>query len=327
MKRLKPEIKRFISTKDIIPKAVCLLLSVLLWTYINSTKVGDVKFRIPIEFKNISEELVISEVKSKYITVSLTGRKDILKSINVKSINAFVNLGNPVVGISKRYPIKVIKHGLPESIELNLSSKDIAVTVDRKMTKVVKIEPNILEKIRDGYVLGYVKIIPQYITINGPESYVKNVDLIKTNMISIGDETGRIEREVFLDKNGLSNIDLDINKVRLIISIIEDTNLYKVEKKIEIKNSIEGYKYILSKQYVKIYLRSGDEDIKPSKEDVMAFIDIASINIMDLLDEAESDYIEKDYLINVDSKQEGVNVITVLPDTISVKIMKLSKKQ
>ncbi len=327
MRRLIPEIKKMLSTRDLLPKIVCLLLSVMLWVYINSTKVGDVKFRIPIEFKNISKELIISEVQSRYITVTLTGRKDVIKNVNLKNISAFVNIENPAIGISRRYPIKVIKHGIPENIDLTLSLRDINLTVEKKIKKRVKVEPDILKKVREGYVIGYVKVDPQYVIIDGPESIVKSVNIVRTAMVSVGNDIGRIEKDVAIDKSNLPNVDINISNVKVIIPVVESTNLYKFEMKIEIKNPVEGLDYVLNKQSVKIYLRSEEEDFEPSKEDIAAYIDVSTIDMDDLAEIGDKKSLDKDYLVNIELKQEGMEVVTVLPGMISVKIKKTESIQ
>ncbi len=322
MKRVIKEIKKIISTRDLVPKVICLLLSIILWTYVNSTKVGEVKFRIPVEFTSLPKNLTIFEGLNKYITVSLTGRKDILKNVNVKNINASIDVSKPQIGLRKMYPIKITKHGLPESIEINLSSKDILLTIDNEQSKRVKIEPNIQMSLKDGYILGNVKIDPPLVTINGPETSVSKIDKIRTGLISIGGQTGRIVREVFLDTGEFISIKTNVNVVKVVIPVLESTSLQKYDVKINIENSQEGFKYILSKQYTRVYLRSIEEDLELSEDDMNASVNLAGLNLKSIFEKNGREAIEREFKIDFTLQEEGVEIITLIPSKISVKIIK-----
>ncbi|MCU0822295.1 MAG: hypothetical protein MUC95_07475, partial [Spirochaetes bacterium] len=81
MKKFIPYIRKLLSTRDLVPKVICLALSIILWIIINSTKVGEVKFTIPVEIKNLPENLAVLEGMNNSATVTLAGRKDLLKSV------------------------------------------------------------------------------------------------------------------------------------------------------------------------------------------------------------------------------------------------------
>jgi len=321
MKRSIPDIRKFLSTRDIVPKIICLFLSIILWTIVNSTKVGEVKFTIPVELKNLPDNLAVLEGLNKNTTVTLTGRKDLLKSVNIKNINAVVNLENPEVGFTRKYPVGVLKNGIPDSIELSLSSNELVLTVEKKIQKRVRIVPNIKQPAKNQYAVGNVRVDPPYILISGPESQLKDMDSIRTNLIVLGDAVGRIEKEISIDGSSISNIKVDIKKARVIIPVFDTSGLIKFEIMIDIKNPKEGYKYILNRQNVSIYLRAKD-DVKPEKDDVSAFVDAASIRYDYLFRDLNVNYIEKDYMINIKLKDDVFEVVSVIPDSISVKIVR-----
>ncbi len=322
MKRVIKEIKKIMSTRDLAPKVICLLLSIILWTYVNSTKVGEVKFRIPVEFTNLPQNLTIFEGLNKYITVSLTGRKDILKNVNIKNINASIDVSKPQIGLRKNYPIKITKHGLPESIEINLSSKNLLLTIDNEQAKRVKIVPNIQMNLKDGYILGSVRVDPSFVTINGPETSVRKIDKIRTGLISIGGQTGRIVREAFLDTGEFTNIKTNANVVKVVIPVLESTSLQKYDVRINLENTPEGFKYILSKQYTRVYLRSIEENIELSEEDMSANIDLMGLNLKSIFEKNGREAIEREFKIDFILQEEGMEIITLIPPKVSVKIIK-----
>lgn len=320
MKKILPEIKKILSAKDLVAKIVCVLLAIILWAYISNTNIGETQVKIPVTFTELPDTLIRSKISSRYITVTLAGRKDILKNINIKSIKSRVDLSQPKIG-KYDYPVEINKDELPENIDVKLSRKVISVTIERKFFKKVKVKTDIADKVKEGYMLGRIRVIPDTVVLSGAESIVANIDFIKTVNISIANLTGRIIKEVPIDRSELSGINTDISKVKVIIPIIESANLFKFEKEIIIKNTNENYKYILSHELVNVYLQSENTEVKPFNEDIQAFIDIGKVNIEELFNATNKDYIEKNFTVEVAVRKTGIKVISLVPDVITVKIM------
>ncbi len=322
MKKGFPEIRKILSTGDIVAKVICVVLSVILWAYISNTNIGEIKFKIPIIFTNLPDTLVKTKMSSRYVTITLTGRKDTLKNVNVKSIKALVNLEQPEINVSKNYPIEVIRDEIPDNIELKLSNREVALFIERKISKKVSVKINIIDKVPEGYVLGKIRVIPDSVTLSGPESLLRDIDHVQTKAVSIANNTGRINREVFIDNSNLEGVNLDISRVRVIIPVIESANLFKFTKSIVIKNKNDRFNYILSQEEATVYLQASGSDIIPTEDDFELFIDIASSGNENLFTEENQDFIEKNFTIEVEIKKEGVKLISIFPDVVSVKILK-----
>ena len=129
------EIRDIFNKKELIPKLVSLILAVFLWAYIGTTKMGEIKFKVPIEVKNLSKSLVISNIQRNSIMAILKGNKEDLNNVNLKNLKVFVDLKNPVIGDSVKYPIEVVKQQIPENIDFSLSTDKIAITIEKKISK------------------------------------------------------------------------------------------------------------------------------------------------------------------------------------------------
>ncbi len=302
-------------------KIVCVFLAIILWLYISKTNKGELEYKIPITFINLPETLVKSKISNKYVTATLTGKKDNLKNINIKSIKAVVNLEKPEIGINKSYSIDLIKDEIPENIDLNLSIKDVSLVVERKITKKVIVKANIVDKVLNGYVLGRIVIIPESINISGPESLLKTIDFVQTEKISIAKASGRIIKDAAIENKDIPDVNIDTLKVRVIIPVVESVNSAEFKKKVILKNINNNYNYILSPEEVSVYLQSDKPNIEPSEQDVEVFIDIGSLDLDELLKEGNENYIEKYYSVDSMTIKDGVKVISIFPDIISVKIL------
>jgi YbbR domain-containing protein len=321
MKNYLLEIKKIFSARDNVAKVVCVLLAIILWLYISKTNKGELEYKIPITFINLPETLVKSKISNRYVTAILTGKKDNLKNINIKSIKAVVNLEQPEIGINKTYSIDLIKDEIPENIDLNLSIKDVSLVVERKITKKVIVKANIVDKVLNGYVLGRIMIVPESINISGPESLLKTIDFVQTEKISIAKASGRFIKDAAIENKDIPDVNIDTLKVRVIIPIVESVNSVEFKKKVILKNINNNYNYILNPEEVSAYLQSDKPNIEPFEQDVEVFIDIGSLDLDELLKEGNENYIEKYYSVNSMTIKDGVKVISIFPDIISVKIL------
>ena len=140
MNRFFEEIRNIINTHDLIPKLISLLLAVILWAHIVNTQVGEVTFKIPVDYKNIHESLVVIEKEPPLITVTFKGKKDLLRNINTKNIKVFVNLQNPKVNKTAQYPVSVSRGELPDNIEMQTSKKFVTLTIEKKISKKLPVK-------------------------------------------------------------------------------------------------------------------------------------------------------------------------------------------
>lgn len=320
MKKYLLEIKRIFSARDNVAKVVCVFLSVILWLYISSTNIGEVKFKIPIIFINLPETLVRSKISNKYVTATLSGKKDNLKNINIKTIKAVVNLEQPEIGINRSYSIDLVRDEIPENIDINLSIKDVSLLVEKKISKKVKIRVNFIDKLMSGFVLGRIATIPESVKINGPESLLKTIDFINTEKISIAGASARIIRDVAIDTKDNPDISSDTPRIRVIIPVVESVNSTEFSKKVILRNTNENYRYSLSQEEVSVYLQSDKPNIEVSEEDVDVFVDLGPLDGEIFSKEGNENYIEKYYSVESSIKNDGVKIISIFPEIISIKI-------
>ena len=96
VKRIKHKIVSAAKERDFLAKAACLLLAVILWGYIASGKTDKLRYRMPLQVRNVPSTLAVSGMSDRTAVLVLEGRKEHLKSVNMKNINAYVSLDNAV---------------------------------------------------------------------------------------------------------------------------------------------------------------------------------------------------------------------------------------
>jgi hypothetical protein len=324
MNRIIKEIKEVLSRRDLIPKIVSLLLAVFLWAYIGSTKIGEIKFKVPIETRNLSKSLVVSYMQRNSITVTLNGNKDDIKNVNVKNLRVFVNLENPVLGENVRYPIEVVKQQIPENIDYSLSSNRVSMTVEKKFYKKVKVIPLISGKLKKGYVMGNIKVNPEFIVLSGPKSIIQDIESIKTKGFSIEDEMTNIVREVPIDRENIKNVDVSHVNVSLTIPVFDSSNLFRFDKVVELRNADESFSYkFLSSNSIILFVKATREEVQFSEDDFEVFVDIASKNLKKTFSKVKENSIVEGFTIKVSPRsRENIKFVYTIPEMVSIRIVK-----
>lgn len=320
------EIKGMINARDLLPKIICLLFSVILWAYIGSTQMGEIRFKLPVEIKNLPPAFILLDNQNSSVTMLLKGRKDDLKNINIKNIKAFVNLENPVLGDDVKYTMDLIKTEIPDNISYTITPSKISLTVERKITRKIKISPQFIGDIKEGFIIGLVRTYPDSVMITGPESLVNSIDSLPTTPIAADKDTkdtGKGSKEVPIDKENLRNLTVAAGNVTVQWQLMETSGLSRMDAKIGVRNPSAAYHYELSHSYAAVYLKIMKENIIPGEGDLEVFVDIPAGEMERHLREKNNSW-ERECMLTVYLKRKGdlMNIVQFYPNKILVKIIK-----
>ncbi len=323
MKRIFLTVREMIVKRALIPKLIAIILAVILWAYIGSTKMGELAFRIPIEFKSLPSDLMVTRANVRDLTINVSGRKESLKNFNVKSIKAFVNLRKAVIGPDQRYPINITREELPEGLHLDMVRKSIILSIEKRQSRAAKIIPVVTGDVPEGYMVGDIATSPEYVSVYGTDENLRSVDSIKTEAISVAGETKRISREVPLDINSGNGLWVTPEAVSVTVQIVPVANLVVAHRDIVIRKSNENYRYSLQQKDVRIYLK-GAKKITPADDEVEASVDMSLVNVERLFPDPSRTSAHYDVPVRVSLRgsASGLTILKVTPGSVSVRITK-----
>jgi YbbR domain-containing protein len=322
MWKIKVKIKTLAQERDFFAKGVCLLLAVILWAFIASAKSERLTYKIPIVVKNIPQDLAVSGMSDKYATIVLEGRKDELKSVNIKMIRASIDLTNAEVKEPKNYRILVEKQQVPEDVTITLVEKEVAVTVEKKEDRWIRVLPNITGSVRNGKIIIDKMVVPERVKISGPRSVINDVDSIETEDVSVENEGGDIQRQVGLKKERFKDISFNekIFTVKVLITDLKD--LVVVTVPVNVHGGAAEYEYEARDRDVEIYIRSRNYR-KVTPGDVEAFVDAVHLNLKGLFDKDPAVVLYRDLPVFVRARNvNAADIISIMPKKALVKIYK-----
>jgi YbbR domain-containing protein len=184
-------------------KLVSLGLSVTLWFYVTSKGKTEMTLTVPIELRNIPQNMAVVGDVTGALEVRIQGReralRDIIKGEKVASVLdlSLAKVGENLVRISpddiRRPPGVTIMH---------LSPAEIGVKLEPLVRKTFRLQPILHGAPAAGYRLAKITVTPPRITVEGPESLMRALDKLQTMPIDIQGANESMTLEPKIDYQG-----------------------------------------------------------------------------------------------------------------------------
>jgi YbbR domain-containing protein len=325
MKRLLESIKNtaisIFTNRDHVAKIASLVLAVVLWAYISGSKSGQLKYRIPIEVINLPKGVVVSEMSHRNVLATIEGKNEVIKNLNVKNLRVYVDLSSPEVGEKTSYEVRLNKNEIPEGVTVSLNNRNVLILAENIARKTVKVVPKITGNIGKGSVIGKIDVVPEQVTVSGPESRVSRISFVYTRDISIEEGQDKIISEVKLNLEDMDNLKVSRNKVNVTIPIINYGDLYNLDIPIEITGTVDDFEYQPETRTIKVYFKARGEDI-PAEKDFAAKVDVSGLKPAELLEESKKDIAKRELPVSFGMKKEweDIEIVSYVPEKIVIVI-------
>jgi YbbR-like protein len=173
-------------------KVASLVLASLLWFVIAGEKTAEIGLEIPVEFRNVPQELSLVGDPANRVEVRLRASPGLLQSLTPGDVHALLDLSGVRAG-------ERILHLAPESIQVpfgvdvvNVVPSMLTLHFEPLMERLVPVKPRIEGEPAPGFESGSVDVQPPVLRIAGPESRVAAVDAVTTEPISVAGATAPI---------------------------------------------------------------------------------------------------------------------------------------
>ena len=273
------KIKIITKQYDLLPKLLSILLAVILWANLQNSQIDEITYHIYPEIKNLPQNLVILEDIQK-IKITLRGKKEYIKSLNISNIKLFVDVSRPVIGKKHEYLIRIQYNELLSNIEYFLEKEKLDLTICKIKNKIVPVEPVIIGEPSPQYKKGIVIAEPQLVQISGADVIVDAIQSLKTYPLNIDKESQTLQVSVHINMKEYPKIYVSPDTVRLTIPIVPVTNLVSITLPIEIRNRQNGINYVLKNKKVVVYIKKSLANIEYTENLLVAYVNVA-INTYD----------------------------------------------
>ena len=180
-------------------KIVSLLLATLLWAAVSNQQSSEIGLEVPLEYRNIPQQLEITGDTTNTVQVRLRGPSNVIKGVTSADVATTLDLakmgtGEKIVALS---PQNVQAPYGAEVIRVNPSN--VRFALERTLVKTIEIVPAVAGLPAEGFEVGQVSVTPNAIDVEGPESLVDSLSSIATLPVRLDGKRSPIEQTADLD--------------------------------------------------------------------------------------------------------------------------------
>lgn len=176
---------RDIFLNNLLLKLISLFFAVTVWFYVTPIAPRDtleVNYVLPLELKNIPDNMMTVGKIKDHINVRLKGRQGVIKDIDPGQLSVGIDLSSAREGM-RSYKINPDNINLPAGVEVvRIDPKTIKIDMVKLVRKDVDVKVNILGRPAPGYRVKKVSVTPSRITIEGPESEIRHLSLLEEGL-------------------------------------------------------------------------------------------------------------------------------------------------
>lgn len=184
-------------------KLVSLVLAVTLWFYVTSRGKTEMSLTVPLELRNIPQNMAVVGDIPGSIEVRLQGQERALRDISTgKKIVGTVDLSRGKVGenVVRLSPDDIRKP--PGVLVTRLVPYEISVTLDRLARKTLRLRPVFTGRPAPGFRVAKVLASPVRVTLEGPAQTISRFTVLQTMPIDLSGMHGSTTVEPRIDFQG-----------------------------------------------------------------------------------------------------------------------------
>ncbi len=176
-------------------KLLSLALAVGLWLAVTRDPVAEVAVQVPIEFRNIPDNLEINTESIPRAEIRVRGPQRIVRRLQPADIYAEIELGGMKPG-ERTFDLTAEQVHHPRELEVvQVIPSEFHLTFDTRLVRQVPVRPRVYGTFTAGYRIGRIDADPATITISGPRQRVEAVEAAITDPV---DASGTMDHATFV---------------------------------------------------------------------------------------------------------------------------------
>jgi len=186
-------------------KLLSLGLALTLWFYVTSKGKTEMTLSVPLELRNIPQALAIVGDVAGALDVRVQGQERVLRDITIgKKVFGVLDLSMSRAG-ENVVPISPDDIRRPSGVTvMHLSLSEVTVRLEPLVRRAVRLKPVLHGTPASGFYVAKVTVSPAKITVEGPASIIKTLDVLQTMPIDIQGAGESITVDPKIDYQGKS---------------------------------------------------------------------------------------------------------------------------
>lgn len=174
---------------NFVYKVISLLLSFGLWLAVAHTPPAEIEMRVPIEFRNLPDNLEIDSASFTEAQVRLRGAERVLHGMTPADVRAEVNLGNMQAG-ERTFDLTARHVQVPDDVEVvQIIPGQFHLSFDNRDTRTLDVHPRVTGIFAGGMRMAHVIADPPTITVTGPRRRLEKLEAATTDPVDASGTT------------------------------------------------------------------------------------------------------------------------------------------
>jgi YbbR domain-containing protein len=176
-------------------KLVSLLLAVGLWLAVARDPIAEVEMNVPIEFRNLPDQLEIDSATFTEAQIRLRGPERLIHRLQSTDVRARVDLNNAQPG-ERTFDLTSRHVELPEDLEVvQIIPGQFHLSFDIRDTRSVAVRPRVTGSFASGMRVAQVVADPSAIMVTGPRRRIEALEAASTDPVDV---SGTLTRASFV---------------------------------------------------------------------------------------------------------------------------------
>jgi YbbR domain-containing protein len=176
-------------------KLVSLLLAVGLWLAVARSPVAEVEMNVPIEFRNLPDQLEIDSATFTEAQIRLRGPERLIQRLQPSDVRAKVDLKDVQPG-ERTFDLTSRQVQLPDDLEVvQIIPGQFHLSFDVRDMRSVVVRPRVTGNFASGMRVAQVVADPSTIMVTGPRRRIEALEAASTDPVDV---SGTITRASFV---------------------------------------------------------------------------------------------------------------------------------
>lgn len=170
-------------------KSIAFGLTLLIWFLVVGGKKSEVRLNVPVELRNLPEQLEITQQSASHVEMTIRGFASIVKQLTPGDINVHLDLTNVVEGTTSFALAPEEMLAPVGSTVIQVSPAHIEIALETTVAKKVPVNPIVRGSPIEGYQVGKVTADPNILEIVGARSVLYAIAKIETEPVAVEQAT------------------------------------------------------------------------------------------------------------------------------------------
>jgi YbbR domain-containing protein len=179
-------------------KILALVIAIFLWGVAHGTSPEERGYDIPVVFRGVPEDLVITEQSADVVNIRVLGSRAALRNVRGDRLEYDVNVTGVKSGVAD-FEVDPGAIELPRGLQVvSRSPARLEVKFESRATKSLPVRPDVEGQPAEGFQIAGVEVQPPRVRVSGARSAVLRLQEVMTETLDVTGAVGPVERDLRL---------------------------------------------------------------------------------------------------------------------------------